>query len=145
MLIAQGKLWLKRGAAGWYTVLKGGLRMWLCVALSVYLIAVAVYRARATADRGTIWRILGYELCVCVVLTALGAYEPVVSWGGAGATVPLLGFGYTLANGVREAAADRGWLGVLTGGLAAAAGGITAAIAGALLAAALFRPGDKRK
>ena len=45
--------------------------MWLCVALSVYLVAVAVYRARATADRGTIWKILGYELCVCAVLAAL--------------------------------------------------------------------------
>jgi stage V sporulation protein AE len=77
-------------------------------------------------------------------LTALGIYEPIVEWGGAGATVPLTGFGYTLANGVRKAVAESGWLGVMTGGLSATAGGITAAILFAVLMALLFRPGDKR-
>jgi stage V sporulation protein AE len=79
-----------------------------------------------------------------VALTAIGLYDPLVEWGGAGATVPLPGFGRVLAHGVEEAVAEQGWLGVLTGGLRAASGGISAAIVGALLAAALFRPGDKR-
>ena len=71
-------------------------------------------------------------------------YEPLVEWGGAGATVPLTGFGHNLAKGVREAVASDGWLGVFTGGLTAAAGGIAAAVVAGVLAAALFRPGDKR-
>ena len=59
-------------------------------------------------------------------------------------TVPLTGFGYLLANGVRKAVVTQGWLGVLTGGLSAAAGGIAAAVVFAVLAALVFRPGDKR-
>lgn len=85
----------------------------------------------------------GYVVCG-VALTAIGLYEPLVEWGGAGATVPLLGFGRSLAQGVEKAVGEQGWLGVLTGGLSATAGGIAAAIVGALLAALLFRPGDKR-
>ena len=79
-----------------------------------------------------------------MALSALGLYEPRVEWGGAGATVPLTGFGHNLAKGVREAVASDGWLGVFTGGLTAAAGGIAAAVVAGVLAAALFRPGDKR-
>ena len=79
-----------------------------------------------------------------VLLTALGVYDPIVEWGGAGATVPLTGFGYSLANGVKKAVAEQGWLGVMTGGLSAAAGGIAAAMCFAVLMALLFRPGDKR-
>lgn len=90
-------------------------------------------------------RILTGYVVAGVALTALGVYGPVVDWGGAGATVPLLGFGYTLANGVKDAVAEKGWLGVITGGLSATAGGITAAVASALLVALLFRPGDKRQ
>ena len=67
-----------------------------------------------------------------------------MEWGGAGATVPLTGFGYSLANGVKKAVAEQGWLGVMTGGLSAAAGGIAAAMCFAVLMALLFRPGDKR-
>ena len=63
-----------------------------------------------------------------VLLSALGFYQPLVDWGGAGATVPLTGFGHLLARGVRKAVAEQGLLGVLTGGITAAAGGITAAI-----------------
>ena len=77
-------------------------------------------------------------------LGALGLYEPLLRWGGAGATVPLTGFGYNLARGVREAVAREGWSGVLSGGLSAAAAGISAAIVFSFLAALLFRPGDKR-
>ena len=79
-----------------------------------------------------------------VLLSALGLYEPLAQWGGAGASVPLTGFGHTLAKGVRKAVAESGWLGVFTGGLTAAAGGITAAVVFAVLMAAIFKPGDKR-
>ena len=69
----------------------------------------------------------GYVVCG-VLLTAIGVYEPIVKWGGAGATVPLLGFGYSLAKGVEKAVQEQGWLGVMTGGLSATAGGIAAAV-----------------
>ena len=89
-------------------------------------------------------RILTGYVVAGVLLTALGIYEPIVKWGGAGATVPLTGFGYSLANGVRKAVAEQGWLGVMTGGLSATAGGIAAAVCFAVVMALLFRPGDKR-
>lgn len=89
-------------------------------------------------------RILTGYVVSGVLFTALGIYEPVVKWGGAGATVPLLGFGYSLARGVEKAVAERGWLGVMTGGLTATAGGIAAAVVFAVLMALLFKPGDKR-
>ena len=79
-----------------------------------------------------------------VILSALGLYEPIAQWGGAGASVPLTGFGHLLAKGVRKAVAEQGWLGVLTGGLTAAAGGITAAMVFGVVMALLCRPGDKR-
>lgn len=85
----------------------------------------------------------GYVVCG-VFLTAIGVYPAIVEWGGAGATVPLLGFGYALAQGVEKAVAQQGWLGVFTGGLTATAGGIAAAVIFAVLAAIFFRPGDKR-
>ena len=74
-------------------------------------------------------RILTGYVVVGVLLSALGLYEPLAQWGGAGATVPLTGFGHTLAKGVREAVASDGWIGIFTGGLTAAAGGVTAAAA----------------
>ena len=89
-------------------------------------------------------RILTGYVVTGVLLTALGVYDPIVEWGGAGATVPLTGFGYSLANGVKNAVAEQGWLGVMTGGLSATAGGIAAAVCFAVLMAILFRPGDKR-
>ena len=85
----------------------------------------------------------GYVVCG-VLLTAIGVYEPIVKWGGAGATVPLLGFGYSLAKGVEKAVSEQGWLGVMTGGLSATAGGIAAAVVFAVLMALIFKPGDKR-
>ena len=89
-------------------------------------------------------RILTGYVVLGVLLSAIGVYEPLVEWGGAGATVPLTGFGHTLAKGVKKAVAEKGWLGVLTGGLTAASGGITAAVVFAVLAALLFKPGDKK-
>ena len=85
----------------------------------------------------------GYVVCG-VLLTAIGVYEPIVKWGGAGATVPLLGFGYSLAKGAEKAVQEQGWLGVMTGGLSATAGGIAAAVVFAVLMALIFKPGDKR-
>ena len=79
-----------------------------------------------------------------VFLQAVGLYQHLVDWAGAGATVPLTGFGYTLAKGVEKAVAEQGLLGALTGGLTATAGGITAAVLFSLVAALIFRPGEKR-
>ena len=89
-------------------------------------------------------RILTGYVVAGVILSAVGIYEPLAEWGGAGATVPLTGFGHSLAKGVQKAVGEQGWLGVLTGGLTATAGGITAAVVVAVLMALLFRPGDKR-
>ena len=89
-------------------------------------------------------RILTGYVVVGVLLSALGLYEPLAQWGGAGATVPLTGFGHTLAKGVREAVASDGWIGIFTGGLTAAAGGVTAAVVAGVLMAAIFRPGGNR-
>lgn len=89
-------------------------------------------------------RILTGYVVAGVLLSALGLYQPLADWGGAGATVPLTGFGHLLAKGVKESVALKGWLGVLTGGLSAAAGGISAAVVFGVLMALVFRPGDKR-
>ena len=79
-----------------------------------------------------------------VLLQALGLYQPLVDWAGAGATVPLTGFGYSLAKGVAKAVEEQGLLGVLTGGLSATAGGIAAAVLFGLFAAILCKPKEKR-
>lgn len=89
-------------------------------------------------------RILVTYVCAGVFLTLIGVYEPLVNFAGAGATVPLTGFGYALFNGVKDAVAKDGLLGVLTGGLTATAGGITAAILFAFLAALIFKPKPKK-
>ena len=78
-----------------------------------------------------------------VILGGIGIYQPLVDFAGAGASVPLLGFGNTLAKGVREAVQEDGFLGILTGGLKATAGGITVAISSGLLASLIFKPKDK--
>ena len=89
-------------------------------------------------------RILTGYVVAGVLLQAVGVYQYLVDWGGAGATVPLTGFGYSLAKGVAKAVAEKGLLGVITGGLTATAGGIAAAVVFGLLMAALFRPKEKR-
>ena len=88
-------------------------------------------------------RILVLYVVSGVILGAVGLYQPLIDWGGAGATIPLTGFGNTLAKGVRKAVDEKGLLGVVTGGLQAAAGGITAAVLFGLLASLLFNPKDK--
>ena len=89
-------------------------------------------------------RILTLYVVAGVLLGAVGVYEPFVRWAGAGASVPLTGFGSLLAGGVRKAVAERGILGAFTGGFTAGAAGICAAIFFGLLAAILFRSKDKQ-
>ncbi len=89
-------------------------------------------------------RILTGYVVAGVLLQAVGVYQYVVDWGGAGATVPLTGFGYCLAKGVAKAVAEKGILGAFTGGLTAAAGGIAAAVFFGVLMAIFFKPRDKR-
>ena len=88
-------------------------------------------------------RILVSYVVAGVGLTALGIYEEIVEFGGAGATVPLTGFGYVLANGVKDAVSTQGILGVITGGLTAAAAGITAVIVFGYLFALIFKSSGK--
>ena len=88
-------------------------------------------------------RILVSFVVLGVALTAIGVYEPLVEWAGCGGTVPLTGFGYALAQGVKEAVADKGLLGAVTGGLTATAAGITAAVTLGLIAAVVGKSGDK--
>jgi stage V sporulation protein AE len=88
-------------------------------------------------------RILTGYVVAGVALTAVGLYRPLAEWAGAGATVPLTGFGYTLAKGVEEGVRESGLLGALKGGLSAASAGISAAILFALLASLLVKAKDK--
>lgn len=88
-------------------------------------------------------RILVSYVVAGVLLTAIGLYNKFVDYAGAGATVPLTGFGYSLAQGVKEAIAEKGFLGIFIGGLKATAGGIAAAITAGLLMSIIFKPKDK--
>jgi len=88
-------------------------------------------------------RILVSYVVIGVFLGAVGIYKPLAEFAGAGATVPLTGFGYNLAKGVKEAVDQDGFIGILTGGLKSAAGGITAAITCGLLASLIFKAKDK--
>ena len=88
-------------------------------------------------------RILVSYVVIGVLLGAIGIYQPLADWAGAGATVPLTGFGNTLAKGVREAVDEKGFLGIFTGGLRSTAGGITAAIISGLFVSLIFKPKDK--
>ncbi len=84
-------------------------------------------------------RILVFYVVAGVILGATGIYKPIVELAGAGATVPLTGFGYLISEGVREAVDGQGLLGALTGGLSAAAGGIAAALIFGYLASVFFK------
>lgn len=88
-------------------------------------------------------RILVSYVVIGVFLGAIGVYKPLVDFAGAGATVPLTGFGYSIAKGVKEAIQQDGFLGILTGGLKSTAGGITAAITAGLITSFLFKAKDK--
>jgi len=89
-------------------------------------------------------RILVSYVVAGVILGAVGVYEPLLKWAGAGASVPLTGFGYLLADGVKTAVAEKGLIGVFTGGFTAAAAGICAAVVFGFFVALIFRPKSKR-
>ena len=88
-------------------------------------------------------RILVSFVVIGVFLGAVGVYKPVTEFAGAGATVPLTGFGYNLAKGVKEAVTKDGFIGIFTGGLKACSGGIAAAITAGLVASLIFKAKDK--
>ena len=115
------------------------LNAFLCGGILCAIGQILIDRTRLTPAR-----ILTGYVVAGVLLSAVGLYQPLADWGGAGATVPLTGFGHALARGVKTAVAEQVWLGVLTGGLTATAGGIAAAVVSAVLVALIFKPGDKR-
>ena len=88
-------------------------------------------------------RILVAYVVAGVILGGVGLYQPIVDWAGAGASVPLTGFGNLLAEGVKDAIKERGFLGVFTGGFTAGAGGTAAALIFGFAMALIFKPGDK--
>ena len=115
------------------------LKAFLCGGLLCAVGQIIIDKTKLTPAR----ILVGYVVSG-VLLQAVGVYQYLVDWAGAGATVPLTGFGYTLARGVEKAVAEKGLLGALTGGLTATAGGITAAMLFSLVAALIFKPGEKR-
>ena len=88
-------------------------------------------------------RILVSFVVIGVILSAIGLYQPLLDFAGAGASVPLTGFGHLLAEGVRKGVAEKGLVGIFTGGITAASGGITAAILFGLAVSLIFRSKDK--
>lgn len=88
-------------------------------------------------------RILVAYVVAGVILGGIGVYQPLIELAGAGATVPLTGFGALLARGVRKAVDDAGWIGIFSGGISAAASGLTAAIVFGVIVSLIFRPGSK--
>ena len=113
-------------------------RAFLCGGLLCLIGQVLIDRTKLTPAR-----ILVAYVVAGVVLGGLGVYQYIADFGGAGATVPLTGFGYLLAKGTAKAVAEQGVLGALTGGVTAAAGGIAAAVFFGLLAALIFKAKPK--
>ena len=114
--------------------------------LKVFLVGgllCALGQLGLSLTRLTTARILVIYVTAGVVLGGLGLYEPLVNWAGAGATVPLTGFGYALSQGAKRAVAEQGLLGAFIGGVTATAGGVAAAILFGSLFALLARPKTK--
>lgn len=88
-------------------------------------------------------RILTGYVVSGIILTGIGVYDKVVEWAGCGATIPLLGFGYSMAKGVQEAIGKSGAMGILTGALTATAGGIALAISLSFICSLIFKADDK--
>ena len=88
-------------------------------------------------------RILGLFVCLGVLLGAFGWYDKLVDFAGAGATIPLTGFGNALAKGVKEAIQKDGFIGIITGGFTACAGGVTVAMLSGLVVSMIAKPKDK--
>lgn len=121
--------------------------MWLLNYLWAFLIGGAIcVIAQILIDKTKLTpaRILVSYVCVGALLTAIGVYGPIVEFAGAGATVPLTGFGYAIANGVKTAVDQQGLFGALTGGLTATSGGITAALCFGFIASLIFSSKPKK-
>ena len=114
------------------------LKAFLCGGLFCLVGQILIDKTKLTPAR-----ILVAYVVSGVVLGGLGLYKHAVEWAGAGATVPLTGFGYTLAKGVQKAVAEQGFLGAFTGGITATAGGIAAAVFFGFLVALIFQPKSK--
>ena len=114
------------------------LKAFLVGGLLCFLGQILIDRTKLTPAR-----ILVFYVVLGVILGAVGVYEPLADFAGAGASVPLTGFGNILAAGVKKAVNQDGFLGIFTGGLKAAAGGITMATTAGLLAGFLFKAKDK--
>ena len=114
------------------------LKAFLCGGVLCIIGQVLIDRTKLTPAK-----ILVSYVTAGVILSALGLYQPLADWAGAGATVPLTGFGHLLAKGVKKAMAEQGFLGALTGGVTAAAGGITAATFFGFLVALVCKPKPK--
>ena len=115
------------------------LRAFLCGGVLCVIGQLLIDKTKLTPAR-----ILVAYVTLGVILGGVGLYEPIADWGGAGATVPLTGFGYLLSKGVRQAVEEQGLLGALTGGITAAAGGITAAVFFRFLVSLLFKAKPKK-
>jgi stage V sporulation protein AE len=113
-------------------------KAFLCGGLFCLIGQILIDRTKLTPAR----ILVGY-VTAGVILSGFGLYQPLVDWGGAGATVPLTGFGHLLAKGVKRAVAEQGLLGALTGGITSTAGGITAAIFFGFLVSLLFKSKPK--
>ena len=126
----------------WYWKEVHKLLMYLKVLLVGGLLCAAgealILKTKLTAAR-----ILVVYITAGVILSAIGLYGPLVRFAGAGATVPLTGFGHALAQGTIQAVQEKGWIGAFTGGLSATAGGIAAAIFFGLITALCFKPKPK--
>lgn len=114
------------------------LKAFLCGGILCVIGQVLIDRTSITPAR-----ILVAYVTAGVILSGAGVYQYLADWGGAGATVPLTGFGHLLAKGVKKAVAEEGLIGALTGGSTAAAGGITAAIFFGFLVALICKPKPK--
>lgn len=115
------------------------LKAFLCGGLLCVIGQILIDKTKLTPAR-----ILTTYVVAGVILGGIGVYQYLVDWAGSGATVPLTGFGYTLAKGVKEAVGQKGLLGALTGGMTSTAAGITAAIFFGVLVASIFKSRPKR-
>jgi stage V sporulation protein AE len=126
-----------------YPSLQGGTEMDYIKAFLVGGVLCLIGQLLIDKTKLTPARILVSYVVIGVFLGAVGVYKPLAEFAGAGATVPLTGFGYNLAKGVKEAVQQDGFLGIFTGGLKACAGGIAVAITAGLLVSFIFKPKDK--
>ena len=126
-----------------YLLLEGEVNMEFIKAFLVGGFFCFIGQVLIDKTRLTPARILVGYVVAGVILGAVGLYQPIAEFAGAGATVPLTGFGFTLAKGVKEAVTQDGLLGALTGGLKASAGGITTAMVAGLIVSLIFKPKDR--